>query len=110
LIELSFSAAAGGAGPRCGNAATIKFGIETTRRGIRVDRAAGPAQYRCVVQVRFAPEVRGTLGFDAVAALFGAVAVFYCAVLPPRADAAALQRWTANAQPTFSLPNTGGAA
>jgi hypothetical protein len=50
------------------------------------------------------------LGSNAVAALFGAVAVFYCAVLPPRADAAALQRWTANAQPTFSLPDTAGAA
>jgi hypothetical protein len=48
------------------------------------------------------------LGFDAVAALFGAVAVFYCAVPPPRADAAALRRWTANA--TFSLPDSAGAA
>jgi len=50
------------------------------------------------------------LAFNAVAALFGAVAVFYCAVLPPRADAAALQRWTANAQPTFSLSNASGVA
>jgi hypothetical protein len=80
------------------------------RRGIRVDRATGPAQYRCIVQVRFAPEVRGILAFNAVAALFGAGAVFYCVVLPLRADAAALQRWTAPAQPTFALPDTAGAA
>ena len=56
------------------------------RSGIRVDRAASPAQYRCIVRFRFAPEVRGTLGFDAVAALFGAVAVFYCADVELEAD------------------------
>jgi hypothetical protein len=99
-----------GAGPKFDSAATIFFGIETARCGIRVDRTAGPAQYRCVVQVRFAPEVRGTLAFNAVAALTGAGAVFYCAVLPPRADAAALQRWTEAAPLTFPLPDTAGAA
>jgi thiol-disulfide isomerase/thioredoxin len=45
----------------------------------------------------------------AVAALFCAVAVFCCATPPLRAEAAELQRWTAGAQPIFSLPNTTGA-
>lgn len=59
--------------------------------------------------VRFAPEVRGTLHLNAVAALCCAVAVFYCAIVPPRAEAAELQRWSAGVQPFFSLPNTAGA-
>lgn len=63
---------------------------------------------------RFAPEVRGTFGLKirrlkAVDALCCAGAVFYLATLPLRADAAELQRWTAGAQPIFSLPNTAGA-
>jgi hypothetical protein len=90
--------------------ATELFGAGSKRRGIRVDQATGPAQYRCVVKVRFAPEVRGTLGSNAVVAACRAVAVFYFAVLPPRADAAELQRWTAPALPIFALPNTAGAA
>jgi peroxiredoxin len=45
----------------------------------------------------------------AVAALCCAGAVFYLAMPPPRAGAAELQRWTAGAQPIFSLPNTAGA-
>jgi peroxiredoxin len=44
-----------------------------------------------------------------VAALWCAGAVFYFALQPPRAAAAELQRWTAGAQPAFSLPNTTGA-
>jgi peroxiredoxin len=58
---------------------------------------------------RLAPEVRGTLRLKAVAALCCAGAVFYLAMLPPRAAAAELQRWSAGAQPAFSLPNTTGA-
>jgi thiol-disulfide isomerase/thioredoxin len=63
---------------------------------------------------RFAPEVRGTFRLKirrlkAVAAFCCAGAVFYLAMLPLRADAAELQRWTAGAQPIFSLPNTAGA-
>jgi thiol-disulfide isomerase/thioredoxin len=46
---------------------------------------------------------------NAVAALYCAGAVFCCALPPTRAEAAELQRWTAGAQPTFSLPNTTGA-
>jgi peroxiredoxin len=62
----------------------------------------------------FAPEVRGALRLkirrvQAVAALCCAGAVFHCAMLPLRADSAELQRWTAGAQPIFSLPNTTGA-
>jgi peroxiredoxin len=45
----------------------------------------------------------------AVAVLCCAGAVVYCAMLPLRADAAELQRWTAGPQPFFSLPNTTGA-
>jgi len=55
-----------------------------------------------------APEVRGTLGLKTVAALGCAGAVFYCVMLPLRAEAAELQRWSAGAQPVFSLPNTTG--
>ena len=44
-----------------------------------------------------------------VAALWCAGVVFYFALQPLRADAAELQRWTAGAQPIFSLPNTTGA-
>jgi peroxiredoxin len=44
-----------------------------------------------------------------VAALCCAGAAFYLALRPPDAAAAELQRWTAGAQPTFSLPNTIGA-
>jgi peroxiredoxin len=63
----------------------------------------------------FAPEVRGILRLKirhlkAVAALCCAGAVVYCAMLPLRADAAELQRWTAGPQPFFSLPNTTGAS
>ena len=63
---------------------------------------------------RFAPEVRGTFGLKirrlkAVAALCRVGVVFYLAMLPLRADAAELQRWTAGAQPILSLPNTAGA-
>jgi thiol-disulfide isomerase/thioredoxin len=63
---------------------------------------------------RFAPEVRGTFRLKirrlkAVAAFCCAGAVFYLAMLPLRADAAELQRWTAGTQPIFSLPNTAGA-
>jgi thiol-disulfide isomerase/thioredoxin len=58
----------------------------------------------------FAPEVRGTLCLKTVAALGCAVAVFYCASLPLRAEAAELQRWTAGGQSTFSLPTIAGAA
>jgi peroxiredoxin len=36
------------------------------------------------------------------------VAVFCCATPPLRAEAAELQRWSAGAQPVFSLPNTTG--
>jgi thiol-disulfide isomerase/thioredoxin len=61
------------------------------------------------VKVRFAPEVRGTFRLNAVATLCCAGAVFYCAILPSRAAAAELLRWTAGAQPIFSLPNTTGA-
>jgi thiol-disulfide isomerase/thioredoxin len=49
------------------------------------------------------------LRLKAVAALYCAGAVFYLAMLPPRAAAAELQRWSAGAQPAFSLPNTTGA-
>ena len=56
-----------------------------------------PAHYGCVVTFRLAPEVRGTFGVKAVAALCGAGAVFYFAMLPLRAEAAELQRWTAGA-------------
>jgi len=44
-----------------------------------------------------------------IAALCCAGVVFYFAMQPPRAAAAELQRWTAGAQPAFSLPNTTGA-
>jgi len=92
-------------------------GIKRSR--IRVDRQSGPAQYGCVVKVRLAPEVRGTLRlkvrrrkmrcWQAVAALCCAGAVFYFAMLPQRAEAADLRRWSGGAQPIFSLPNTTGA-
>jgi peroxiredoxin len=49
-----------------------------------------------------------TQRLKAVAALCSAVAVFCCAMLPQRAEAAELQRWTAGTQPIFSLPNTAG--
>jgi peroxiredoxin len=62
-----------------------------------------------VVTFRSAPEVRGTWRSKAVAALCCAGAVFYLAMAPLRAEAAELQRWTAGAQPNFSLPNTTGA-
>ena len=68
-----------------------------------------PAHYGCVVKVRLAPEARGKFGVKALAALCGAGAAFYFAMLPLRAEAAELQRWTAGAQPMFSLPNTAGA-
>jgi thiol-disulfide isomerase/thioredoxin len=45
----------------------------------------------------------------AVAARCCAGAVFCCALLPLRAEAAELQRWSAGAQPIFSLPTTTGA-
>ena len=45
----------------------------------------------------------------AIAALTCAGAVFYFAMQPAGATAAELQRWTADAQPIFSLPNTTGA-
>jgi peroxiredoxin len=48
------------------------------------------------------------LGLKTVAALGCAGAVFYCVMLPLRAEAAELQRWSAGAQPVFSLPNTTG--
>jgi peroxiredoxin len=49
------------------------------------------------------------LRMKVIAALCCAGVVFYFAMQPPRAAAAELQRWTAGAQPTFSLPNTTGA-
>ena len=71
------------------------------------------------MKVHLAPEVRGTLRLKirrlkiqrlkAVAALCCAVAAFCCALLPLRAGAAELQRWSGGAQPVFSLPNTTGA-
>lgn len=77
--------------------------------GVCIDRMLCPAHYGCVVKVRLAPEARGKLRVKAVAALCGAGAVFYFAMLLLRAEAAELQRWTAGAQPVFSLPNTAGA-
>jgi len=61
------------------------------------------------VDRRWAPEFRGKLSFEAVAAVSCALCFFL--ILPPRthADAAELRLWTATAQPTFSLPNTAGA-
>ena len=56
-----------------------------------------------------APEVRGTLGVKAVAALTCAGAVFYFAMLQASATAAELQRWSGGAQPIFSLPTATGA-
>jgi thiol-disulfide isomerase/thioredoxin len=90
------------------------FGAGTTLSRIRVDWRGGPAQYGFVVMSRFAPEVRGTLRLkiqrlQAVAALCCAGAVFCLAMLPLQATAAELRRWTAGAQPIFSLPNTTGA-
>jgi thiol-disulfide isomerase/thioredoxin len=46
----------------------------------------------------------------AAAALCCAGAVFCCAILALRAEAAELRRWSAGAQPVFSLPTTTGAA
>lgn len=74
-----------------------------------VDQTAGRAHYDHVVTFRSAPEVRGTLRMKVVAALTGAGALFYSAMLPARAEAAELQRWSGGAQPIFSLPNTTGA-
>ncbi len=45
----------------------------------------------------------------AIAALTWAGAVFYFAMQPAGATAAELQRWTAGAQPIYSLPNMTGA-
>jgi peroxiredoxin len=90
------------------------FGAGTKLRRIRIDWRRGPAHYEFAVMSPFAPEVRGTLRLKirhlkAVAVLCCAGAVAYCAMLPLRADAAELQRWTAGPQPFFSLPNTTGA-
>jgi peroxiredoxin len=76
---------------------------------IGVDRDRAPAHYESIVTFRSAPEARGTLGVTAVAARYGAVAVFCFLGLPVCAGAAELQPWTAGPQPTFSLPNSAGA-
>jgi peroxiredoxin len=62
-----------------------------------------------VVTFRLAPEVRGTLGVKAVAALICAGAVFCFAMQPAGATAAELQRRSGGGQPNFSLPNSAGA-
>ena len=62
------------------------------------------------MKYRLAPEVRGTLRLNTVAALSCAVVVFCFAALPLRAQTSSikLRSWTVGRLPTFSLPNTAG--
>jgi thiol-disulfide isomerase/thioredoxin len=108
LKALSFPAQVQATAWCCGKVHDKIIQRRDRRDGVCIDRMRCPAHYGCVVKVRLAPEARGKFGVKALAALCGAGAVFYFAMLPLRAEAAELQRWTAGRQSTFSLPTIAG--